>query len=125
VTPPADRIAALAGWMDTIPALAPADGLDPVSVERGKALFFGAELRCDQCHSGPSFSDNRLWDVGTGGKFVTPSLLGVGLRAPLMHDGCAKDLKARFGICGGSDHGDVSALPASDIDALVAYLRTL
>jgi hypothetical protein len=56
---------------------------------------------------------------------VTPSLLGVGLRAPLMHDGCAKDLKARFGICGGNDHTDVSILPASDIDALVAYLRTL
>jgi hypothetical protein len=125
VAPPAESIAALAGWMDTIPALAPAEGLDPASVERGKALFFGAELRCDKCHSGPSFSDNQPWDVGTGGTFVTPSLLGVGLRAPLMHDGCARDLKARFGICGGSAHGDVSTLPPSDIDALVLYLRTL
>jgi hypothetical protein len=125
VVPPAESVAALAGWMDTIPALAPAEGLDAASVERGKALFFGAALRCDKCHSGPSFSDNQPWDVGTGGTFVTPSLLGVGLRAPLMHDGCAKDLKARFGICGGSAHGDVSALPPSDIDALVVYLRTL
>jgi hypothetical protein len=125
VTPPAASIAALAGWMDTIPALAPAEGLDPALVERGQALFFGPELRCDQCHSGPSFSDNRMWDVGTGGKFVTPSLLGVGLRAPLMHDGCAKDLRSRFGICGGSDHGDVGALSPTDIDALVSYMRTL
>jgi hypothetical protein len=125
MTPPGASIAALADWMDTIPALAPAEGLDPAVVERGKALFFDPELRCDRCHSGPSFSDNLLWDVGTGGKFVTPSLLGVGLRAPLMHDGCAADLRARFGICGGTAHGDVSRLPPSDIDALVIYLRTL
>jgi cytochrome c peroxidase len=125
VTPPAESIAALAGWMDTIPALAPAEGLDPALVARGEALFFDPELRCDKCHSGPTFSDDQMWDVGTGGEFVTPSLLGVGLRAPLMHDGCARDLKARFGVCGGSAHGDVSLLPASDIDALVAYLKTL
>jgi mono/diheme cytochrome c family protein len=125
VTPPAASIAALAGWLDTIPALAPTEALDPALVERGEALFFDPEVRCDKCHSGPAFTDNRAWDVGTGGKFVTPSLLGVGLRAPLMHDGCAKDLHARFGICGGNAHGDVSLLPATDIDALVAYLRTL
>jgi hypothetical protein len=125
VTPPAESIAALAGWIDTIPALAPAEGLDPALVARGEALFFDPELRCDKCHSGPTFSDDQMWDVGTGGEFVTPSLLGVGLRAPLMHDGCARDLKARFGVCGGSAHGDVSLLPASDIDALVAYLKTL
>jgi hypothetical protein len=125
VTPPAASVAALAGWMDTIPALAGAEGLDLALVERGEALFFDPELRCDQCHSGPSFSDNRMWDVGTGGKFVTPSLLGVGLRAPLMHDGCAKDLKARFGVCGGKDHGDLGILSPTDIDALVSYLRTL
>jgi hypothetical protein len=125
VTPRAESVAALAGWLDTVPALAPADALDPVLVERGSVLFFHPEIRCDKCHAGPAFTDNLAWDVGTGGKFVTPSLLGVGLRAPLMHDGCAKDLHARFGVCGGNAHGDVSALPAADIDALVAYLRTL
>ena len=32
------------------------------------------------------------------GKFVTPTLLGVGLRPALFHDGCAKSIEQRFGV---------------------------
>jgi DNA-binding beta-propeller fold protein YncE len=125
VTPPDTDVLALAAWLDTVPALAPADGLDPALVERGRVLFFDAKVGCSGCHSGPGYADNLKHDVGTGGSFVTPALTGVGLRAPLMHDGCASSLRARFGVCGGTAHGDISALGDGDIDALVAFMRTL
>ena len=65
-------------------------------------------------------------DVGTGGKLQVPSLRGVSLRAPYMHDGCAPTLHDRFGACGGGDkHGVTSGLSPSQIDDLVAYLTTL
>lgn len=124
VPPPAD-VQALTDWLGSVPALAPADGLDPALVERGRALFSDATVGCASCHSGPQYSDNLKHDVGTSGNFVTPALTGVGLRAPLMHDGCARTLKDRFGICGGTDHGNIAALSAADIDALVAFMRSI
>jgi len=64
--------------------------------------------------------------VGTGGEFQVPPLLGVGDRAPYLHDGCAPTLRDRFGPCGGGDeHGHTSHLGPADLDDLVAYLSTL
>lgn len=34
-------------------------------------------------------SNQAIVNVGTGANFKVPSLLGVGSRAPYMHDGCA------------------------------------
>jgi hypothetical protein len=125
VVPPSEHVAALADWLDTIPAEAPADGLDAARVERGRLLFEGEKVACAHCHSGPNFTDGLLHNVGSGGDFITPSLRGVALRTPLMHDGCAKTLHARFGACGGTQHGDVSELSATELDDLVTFLRSL
>jgi hypothetical protein len=56
-----------------------------------------------------------------------PSLRGLGLRAPFMHDGCAKTLEERFtSDCGGGDkHGHTSHLTSAEISDLTAYLRSL
>ena len=48
------------------------------------------------CHVGPLMTTKQIVDVGTGGAFKVPSLLGVGARAPFMHDGCATTLMDRF-----------------------------
>ncbi|HKQ71045.1 MAG TPA: cytochrome-c peroxidase, partial [Polyangiaceae bacterium] len=90
VAPSADQSKALLAWIDTIPAPKPGDALDPASVERGRALFDDPVVACATCHAGPMFTDNKAHDVGTGGRFVAPSLVGVGARAPLMHHGCAR-----------------------------------
>ncbi len=62
--------------------------------------------------------------VGTGKAFQVPSLLGIGARAPYMHDGCAPTLKERFSAakpCGGGDmHGKTSQLTEAQIDDLVS-----
>jgi mono/diheme cytochrome c family protein len=128
-----EQVQILGRWMDTIPA-APSltrEGTtgalrDPSAIERGRALFSDPVVACNSCHSGESFTDNKPYDVGTGGTFFTPTLLGIALRDSFMHDGCAATLEQRFGICGGGDtHGKTSHLTRSQIDDLVAYMGTL
>jgi hypothetical protein len=92
----------------------------------GQELFQSAEVGCTSCHSGAHFTNNATIDVGTGDAFQVPTLIGVGLRAPYLHDGCAASLADRFGPCGGGDrHGTTSQLSSSDIGDLITYLQTL
>jgi cytochrome c peroxidase len=81
---------------------------------------------CMNCHNGAKLTDNFTVDVGTGGKFQVPSLLGVGQRVPLMHDGCAQTLRARFDApCGGTAHGNTSQLREDQLSDLIAYLESI
>ncbi len=93
---PQDHVKVLGTWLDRLPAPAAAPGGDAAAIERGRALFNDPLVACAVCHSGPRFSNNQTVPVGTGQPFQVPSLLGVGLRAPYMHDGCAPTLKRRF-----------------------------
>jgi DNA-binding beta-propeller fold protein YncE len=113
-------------WIDAQPRIARAAVTMTPSIERGRALFNNPTAACSTCHNGPSLTNNMTVDVGTGGKFQVPSLIGIGTRGPFMHNGCATTLKDRFGACGGGDkHGVTSKLAAPQIDDLVAYLKTL
>lgn len=118
--------AALRDWLDSVPKAPTADDLDPEAVKRGRALFNDAQVACATCHGGADYTDNALHDVGTGGPFITPSLVNVNLRAPLFHDGCAPTLEARFGLCGGGDaHGRTSHLTKAQEADLVAFMQSL
>ena len=117
---------ALQGWIDSVPYSKSADDLDAAQVERGRALFEDRDLACSTCHGGKDYTDNQAHDVGTGRAFITPSLVGVGVRAPLFHDGCATTLEGRFGPCGGGDaHGLTSKLTQAQEADLVAFMRSL
>jgi cytochrome c peroxidase len=100
---------------------------DAAAAMRGKTLFDAASTQCTTCHSGKNLTNNESRDVGTGGTFQVPSLLGLPLRGPYMHNGCAKTLEERFSpACGGGDkHGVTSALTQSEVTDLIAYLKTL
>src|SRR5262249_49418089 len=113
----------LGPWLNRVPAPTAPPAQDSAAVERGRDVFAAAQ--CGACHSGELFTNNQLFDVGTGGKFKAPSLLGVGSRAPFMHTGCAATLRDRFGACGGSAHGTTSTLSAAQVADLVAYLESL
>jgi hypothetical protein len=119
---------ALAGWIDTIPALPVRSGLDATAVSRGQALFNDPKVACATCHAGALLTNNATVDVGTGRAMQVPSLRGVSWRAPYMHNGCAPTLAARFdnATCGGGDkHGGTSTLQPTDIADLTAYLQSL
>jgi mono/diheme cytochrome c family protein len=119
-----EQTTALGGWIDAIPT-PHAPVADTDAVARGQVLFEGA-ANCASCHSGEHFTNDETTDVGTGGAFQVPSLLGVSHRLPVMHDGCATTLEMRFlPSCGGSAHGNVDALDAADQRDLIAYLRSL
>jgi hypothetical protein len=116
----------LGPWLDRLPAPQPPAPVDQAAVDRGRALFQSTDVGCGTCHSGPLFTNHTIVDVGTGGMFKVPSLLGVGARPPFMHDGCAPTLADRFGACGGGDqHGHTSQLTAAQVADLVAYLDSL
>jgi mono/diheme cytochrome c family protein len=119
------QIKAVGSWLDTIPSAAPPAPTDPEAVARGKQLFESAEAGCSGCHAGTLYTNNLRFDVGTGGVFKVPSLLGVGARAPFLHSGCAATLRDRFSCGGGDAHGHTSQLSEGQIGDLVAYLETL
>jgi hypothetical protein len=122
-----DQMDAMLTWMDAQPRVpAPARG-DPASIERGRALFNDPQEGCATCHSGAHLTNNQTVDVGTGGMFQVPSLVGLASHPPYMHDGCAAALVDRFTpSCGGGDkHGVTSGLTQSQIADLVAFLETL
>lgn len=118
--PDDDEIDALGEWLDGLAPVrvSPHDG----NATRGALVF--QDAGCADCHSGALFTDNRVLDVGGGEAFKVPTLIGVGSRAPYMHDGCAPDLVARFTdpACAVAEHG---AVPVQDVVDLVAYLQTL
>ncbi len=122
------QIDTLGHWLDngiTAPVHEP--GIDVDAVTRGQDLFNG-EAGCNTCHSGPYLTNNQTMDVGTGGRFQVPSLIGVSYRLPLMHNGSCPTLRARLTdvTCSGGDHhGHTSQLRAADVDDLIAYLSTL
>ncbi|HEY6727138.1 MAG TPA: hypothetical protein VI197_24055 [Polyangiaceae bacterium] len=123
----AEQISALSSWLDSIPNVPVEPSNNPEAASRGLRLFEDPDVGCTRCHIGPAYADNRAYDVGTGMMLFTPTLIGVGTRQPLMHDGCAQTLEARFGLCGGEGdrHGGVSQLDAAQKADLVEFLRTL
>lgn len=125
-------------WLDGLRHVRAHPAAPEVDIAIGRAAF--ATAGCAECHAGDAFTNNTIEPIGRSVEAVkTPSLLGVGLRESLLHDGCADDLDDRFGSAGGGDHsfpcdandtppdshGRVSALTEHEIEALKAYLRTL
>lgn len=126
---PSSDVARLVEWMDGVPATQSHPLADAQSIARGEQHFTSPEVGCSTCHLGDALTDNALHQVRWGeAPLKTPSLLGVGTRAPYMHDGCALTLEDRFADvgCGGGDlHGETSLLSTDDLRDLIAYLRTL
>jgi len=124
----ATHSAAVGRFLDALPRVpvSPLPSSAAASVQNGQQLFESSALGCTGCHNGPHLTNDATLDVGTGAAFQVPTLIGVGLRAPYLHDGCAATLADRFGPCGGGDsHGHTSQLSPSDVADLAAFLGTL
>ena len=122
----AAHVDALARWIDKIPGPKGFVPADAAAAERGRGIFGDPTVGCATCHAGERMTNNGTVDVHTGGTFQVPSLLGLGARAPYMHQGCAPTLADRFGFCGGGTaHGNTTGLAAEDLTDLIAYLDAL
>ena len=113
-----------------------ADGRLTPSQERGKVIFFATktttgkeiphERRCSTCHRPPLYSARLSFDVGTGGTFDTPHLLGVADTAPYLHDGRALSLEELWTTYNTNDlHGVSSYMNKIQLNDLVDFLKTL
>jgi mono/diheme cytochrome c family protein len=120
-----DQMGALTGWVQTLPPPPAPSWVDAKAASAGRDVFSSAATQCSTCHAGGKLTNNQTVDVGTGGPFQVPPLVGVGWRTPLMHDGCAAQIADRFGACSTNGHGDISKLSPQDIANLTAFLETL
>ncbi len=116
----------LARWLGAVPRIPARTDLDPQRVAAGKAIFEGTG-GCVACHDGPKGTMAEDVDIGRETPVQVPMLLGVGDRAPYMHDGCAPTLMARLTdtACAGSLHGNTQSLTDADRRNLVDYLESL
>jgi len=113
-----------------------ADGKLTPAQERGKAVFFATmtpdrkeipyERRCSTCHRPPLYSVRLSFDVGTGGVFDTPHLLGIATTAPYLHDGRAQTLEELWTTYNTNDmHGVSSYMNKIQLNDLIDFLKTL
>ncbi len=120
-------------WLVSLQPIRTGEPMEQESIDRGEVIYI--DTGCADCHSGAKLTNNETTNVGTGQAMPTaltslqvPSLLGISMRAPFMHSGCAPTLEARFTDtnCGGGDaHGYTSELNEQEIIDLVNYLKTL
>lgn len=125
-----------------------------LSVEAKAGMWvFDSKGKCWQCHSGRNYSDELFHNTGVGvvdgvpeigrskvtgkpnhrGAFRTPTLRGLTVSAPYMHDGSVKTLRdvVEFYRDGGhsNPHLDrrIEPIPMTDeeAEALVAFLEAL
>jgi hypothetical protein len=125
-----DRKDALRNWISGLKPPAPMREAGSPEALQGKTLFESAEVGCSGCHSGEKHTNNQTVYVGTTAEnhaVQVPSLVGIGYRAPFLHDGCAATLRQRFDAnCGGGNlHGNTSGLTEAELGNLIAYLETL
>jgi cytochrome c peroxidase len=126
-TPKKSEVRDLVAYLESLdppePAVVSAE--EKEAVRRGRELFEG-RARCSRCHSDERLCDGKQHDVGTEGFFDTPSLRGVRDRWPLLHNGKAnqpRDIFLRHN--GQQKHGAAHELDESELNDLMAYLKTL
>jgi YVTN family beta-propeller protein len=110
--------------------------VDLASVRRGASLFHAPTVGCAGCHGGKGMTDGANHDVGTASLaeklsgeedalvFNTPSLRGLALTAPYLHDGSAATLEQVLDRTANTMGHAGSLQPGQRAD-LIAYLRSL
>jgi len=124
---------ALAAYMDSLEVPPPPHETNPDMFNAGAKVF--QALGCAECHLPGIFVDGMIHDVGTGDpaleknshgrgtEFDTPSLRGLWLTAPYLHDGSAHTLGDVLRT--GETHSVAGDLNDAEIDDLIAYLLAL
>lgn len=135
---------ALAAYVSTLRAFPKSpfrspDGALTKAATRGAATF--ARLGCASCHAGSDFTNSAgglRFDVGTLGFLSgqrrgeaidgldTPTLKGLWMSAPYLHDGSAPTLRAVLVDRNPAGrHGDTRGLSEAELSDLEAYLLSL
>ncbi len=101
----------------------PGRGAVTAEIERGQALF--AELGCASCHAGEAYTDRTKHALTGRAEMATPSLRGVAITGPYLHDGAAPTLEAVLAMAPSLGKGATDRLTVEERAALLAFLRSL
>ena len=102
------------------------DGKLSGKAERGKKVF--EKIKCNHCHSGPYFTDQKKHKIGDPGSsdrndsWDTPTLLEVWRTGPYLHDGRSVTIED---LLVNEKHGVFQELKKDDLDDLIEYVLSL
>lgn len=139
---PWDRAKSLAAYLNSLP-LSPhprlGENLDLPRMKAGVTAFFVAD--CATCHTPPAFTNLGQHSAaglfpdyygpaglgtGTDDFLDTPSLRGIALTAPYLHDGRARTLRAVLTDWNRtSRHGNIQLLTSGELEDLLYFLERL
>lgn len=92
--------------------------------KEGRKVF--EKLKCGECHSGPYFTDMKMYRIGEDIEFEkgwdTPTLREVWRTAPYLFDGRAATMKEVFEV---HKHGIERKVSRKEIEALTEYVNSL
>lgn len=84
------------------------------------------QLKCDDCHSGPLYTDLKMYRIGADVEFEkgwdTPTLVEVWRTAPYLFDGRAATMQEVFEV---HKHGIKGKVSKKDMESLVEYVNSL
>lgn len=132
--PTPEDVAALQAYLETLrhPDPNPLPAAEAAAAARGEKVFRGDRAGCARCHSGETFTDGRIHDVGTGSRsdvyrgYNTPSLLGVASKVRFLHDGRASSLEEVLrGVHAPERVTEQGSLTEDQVRDLLAYLKSL
>ncbi len=120
---PQDELDAIYAYVRSMHPVPAADVPHDPEALRGAALFASERAACATCHDPASgYTDHAKHEIAFQ-QVVTPSLLGVGARGTLFHDGKYRALDAL--LDGNDEMGGTARLTAEEKRDLSAFLRTL
>lgn len=94
------------------------------TAQYGRKVF--EKLKCDECHSGPMFTDLKMHRIGENIEFEkgwdTPTLIEVWRTAPYLFDGRATTIEEVFEV---HKHGIEGKINKKDLAALSEYVKSL
>jgi cytochrome c peroxidase len=101
------------------------DGKLSKKAEEGRKVF--DKLKCGECHSGPYFTDLKMYRIGENIEFEkgrdTPTLIEVWRTAPYLFNGAAATMEEVFTIF---KHGiENQKVSPKEIEAMVEYVNSL
>ncbi|MFV0418493.1 MAG: YVTN family beta-propeller repeat-containing protein [Dysgonomonas sp.] len=110
--------------LQPIPSPLLIDGELSDKAQKGKKIF--EQLKCDNCHSGPYYTDMKMHRIGDDIEFEkgwdTPTLREVWRTAPYLFDGRAATMEDVFKE---HKHGIDKKLSKSELEELVEYVNSL
>lgn len=134
VRPEADAAAIDEYLKSLVPVPSPhlVDGELSEAAKRGKELFFSSRVGCAHCHHEPLYTDLKMHNVGSRGRydrrsdFDTPTLIEVWRTAPYMHDGSFTTIQELIGKGKhGKTSGDVESLSEQEVNDVAEFVLSL